>query len=218
MKAFWYKGEWDDIEGNVGDLLTPIVVKYLSGEEVEFSLDAGKLLAIGSIIEFIDHGDTVFGSGLIRPKPLTKKDNVTFLCVRGRNTAKLLREIGYDVPEAYISPSIVMPDIYHPVIEKKYKMAYIAHYVEQDEYADAFPREHSINIINNPYTFIDKLLECESITTSSLHAFVLAEAYGIKATYRQLTDKIIGGYFKYEDYISGDNDKQMLINIFNIWN
>ena len=220
MKTYWYKGEWGEEVGNVGDMLTPYIMEYLTGDRPTESCDCrekNKFLSVGSIIEYIEDGDTVFGSGLIRPKRLKKKNDVTFLCVRGRETAKELRRIGYDVPEAYGTPTIFMADIYHPKVEKKCKVAYIPHYVEKAEYLDEYPDGYYIDIINRPLDFIDELLACESIVTSSLHAFILAEVYGIEAQYVQLTNKIIGGYYKYHDYLTGDNNKEMMRAVFEQW-
>lgn len=220
MKYYWYKGEWSDEVGNVGDMLTPYIIEYLTGDRPVESCDKadrGKILSIGSIAEFIEDGDTVWGSGLIRPKPLKKKEDVTILCVRGRQTAHELEKIGYDVPDVYGEPSLLMPDIYFPKVEKKYKRAYIPHYVEKVEFIDQYPDGYFIDIINRPLDFIDELLECESIVTSSLHAYILAEAYGIEVVYTQLTDKIVGGYYKYADYLSGDNDKEVVKSVFENW-
>lgn len=216
LQVYWYKGEWTDRKGNIGDILTPVIIKHLTGKLPYWGISSGTLLAVGSIVEFIDHGDTVWGSGLIKPMTLPLKRDVTILAVRGHKTAHLLRNSGYVVPEIYGDPAIIMPDIYHPFIEPIYKVGYIPHYVEVEEYKARF-EGHFINVINSVEDFLFKLLECETIVTSSLHAYILAEAYGIEAHYVQLSNKIIGGHFKHEDYLSAENNKEELINVFNTW-
>jgi pyruvyltransferase len=210
MKAYWYKG---DIS-NVGDMLTPYILKHLTGQEPEWSFDPGKFLAVGSIAEFISDNDIVFGSGFIQPMHIEKHENVTFLAVRGAKTAELLKESGYYVPDVLGDPAILMPDIYFPKVKKKYDVAFIPHYVEVKEFKAKY-KGHYISVSNTVEGFISEMLQCKSVITSSLHAYILAEAYGINAEYVQLTDKIIGGMFKFEDYKSGNNDKKQLMKVFN---
>ena len=208
MKAYWYTENHKSDYGNVGDMLTPIIIKHLTGERPEWveHTTPGKILAVGSLIEFIQDDDEIWGSGLIQPMPIPKRKNVKILAVRGKKTADALRQAGYDVPEVYGDPAVLMPEIYQPTTEKIYDIGYCPHYIEFDAWAKAFPEGRCILINNYPQRFIDEIWQYRKIVTSSLHAYILAQAYGIEAEYLQLTSKIIGGYFKYEDYISGRGD------------
>jgi len=217
MKAHWYTNNPASLHGNVGDMLTPIIVEHFLGKKPEYvkSDESGKLLAVGSIVEFIQDNDIVWGSGLIEPMALQKKDNVNILATRGQLTAQRLQEAGYQVPSVYGDPAMLMPEIYYPMSKPKYKMGYVPHYVESREFLSLFGYHGLVfSPISTPQDFIDTLLLCEQITTSSLHALILADAYGIPAHYVQVTDKIIGGYFKYEDYISGRGNTEKLKQVF----
>lgn len=201
MKAYWYKRpDWTDKVANVGDMLTPIVLANLLRKEIEWTDKPGKLLACGSLVELMQDGDVIWGSGLIQPMPLPKRTGVKILAVRGQMTRRFLLNNGYDCPEVYGDPGMLLPRIYKPEIKKEYEVGVVPHYVEKE----SFKYEgHYINVINNPFGFIDQILQCERIITSSLHAYILAIAYGIKAEYIQTTPNIIGGYFKYADFLTG---------------
>jgi pyruvyltransferase len=217
MNAYWYTDNPLSDVGNVGDMLAPIIIEHYMGKRPVFvpSYAKGKLLSCGSIAEFIQDGDTVWGSGLIQAMNLTKKMDVNILAVRGQLTAQRLSETGYEVPKVYGDPASLMPRIYYPMVKRKYKMGYVPHYVEKLEFLSLFGYHGLVfSIIDTPQHFIDTLLSCEQITTSSLHALILADAYGIPCHYLQVTDKIIGGYFKYEDYISGRGSEDKLENVF----
>jgi len=159
-------------------------------------------------------------SGLISRDVLIaqkKKRNVNILAVRGKKTAELLRQVGYEVPEVYGDPAVLMPEIYKADYNFKYDIGYVPHYIEQDAWHKAYPDGHFIDICDDPKWFISRIHECRKIITSSLHAYILAQAYGIQAEYLQLTSKIIGGYFKYEDYISGRGDTEKFKQVFKEW-
>ena len=225
MKSYWYTDTPNSLYGNVGDMLTPLIIEHFTGKKPEYAKadESGKLLAVGSIAEFIQPSDVVWGSGLIEPMKIEKRENVKILAVRGKKTAEILRKAGYDVPEIYGDPAVLMPDIYDPwydddkILLPRRDVGYVPHYVEWDAFKRYAPEGYFINVINYPKVFIREICECKNIITSSLHAYILAQAYGIQAEYLQLTSKIIGGYFKYEDYISGRGDSEALKKVFIDW-
>lgn len=205
MKAYWYKGNWTDETYNIGDGVVPFILKYLTGKDIIScnNKDSGKLLSCGSVIEFIEDNDTVWGSGLIQSMPLIKKNNVKFLMVRGPLTRSSLLEVGYTVPEIYGDPCTLLPEILHGHCNKEYPVGIIPHYTETNEMRIMYPDSHYINIISNIETFVKEICKCEKIVTSSLHGYIISNAYNIPVEYKQLTEKIIGGMFKFNDYCEG---------------
>jgi hypothetical protein len=132
--------------------------------------------------------------------PLTQKAGVTFLMVRGPETRKALLRAGYEVPEVYGDPCEVLPEIWPGHQNKKYKLGIISHYVDYNIALRRFPGERIINIINTPENFINEICECEEIWSSSLHGLIIPQVYGIKASHIKLSDNVIGGSFKFNDY------------------
>lgn len=113
MKAYWYSPSPDLDIGNVGDQLTPVIIEYLTGVRPGFvrQTTMGKLLAVGSLVEFTEIGDTIWGSGLIERRKINKYKDVTILAVRGKLTAECMRQSGYNVPEVYGDPALLMPEL-----------------------------------------------------------------------------------------------------------
>lgn len=69
------------------------------------------------------------------------------------------------------------------------------------------PKEHShclfIDIQNYPtwHNFIDQILSCEMILSSSLHGIIVADAYGVPNLWCKFTDyEAPGKGFKFKDY------------------
>lgn len=201
---------WRPENNNLGDLLTPdILTDVLGISEYDFELvqayEIGKLLCVGSIIEHIRTGDMVWGSGIHRPERVNigRKD-VKIYSVRGPKTRDHLLRLGYDVPEVYGDPAILLPLFYNPEIKKKYKVGYIPHQVDYDTVKQNVPTYEDstiINITNEDWRItVDKILECEMIVSSSLHGIIISEAYGIPAIWSIHTGGVWGGDFKFQDY------------------
>ena len=204
IKSFYYQSN------NAGDTLTPIIVEFFTGQKVEFveRNAQGKLLAVGSIMKALRPNDVVWGAGIMRktdtfPSVLKAK----FLAVRGRRSADILRQAGAEVPEVYGDPALLLPLIYKPKTQLKYKMGIIPHYIEHND--PVFKRlktsenELMIDITQPWQKVIDDILSCEFIVSSSLHGLIIAEAYNVPVQWLKVSDKVLGNGFKFEDYLTG---------------
>lgn len=177
---------------NLGDYLSVVVCEYmLSRRGVSFasaSVD-GKtkhLLAVGSILGGSgDFDATVWGSGircfssvrgLIR-KSLYQKLDVR--AVRGPLTRDALRQCGYDCPDVYGDPAVLMPMIYEPAPVKKQGTVLVTHYLTDKEQYQGLDDITLLDIQTRDYKgFIDKIASAERVISSSLHGIILAETYG----------------------------------------
>lgn len=196
---------------NYGDLLSPFIVEQLSGREAIF-YDAPNrkkfwqrkkyLMAIGSIMSYTQPKAIVWGSGII-----SNGDNfctADFRAVRGPLSRKRILELGYDCPEVYGDPALLLPTIFNPEVDKKYAYGVIPHYVDYAQAEAQYGKEEDtlvINLINNDHKAVTRqILSCEQIVSSSLHGVIVAQAYGIPAVWVRFSDKLSGDNVKFEDY------------------
>lgn len=207
IKSFWYSAN-----KNVGDSLTPILVGRLLNADVQLVNRnySPKLIAVGSIMKALRNGDTVWGAGIMREYDRFKNiDRCKFLAVRGKLTEKLL-SIDCGV---YGDPAILLPLLYNPAVEVKYKTGIVEHYVDAGLYRGEGKR---INPLQNWKLFVNQIKQCERIVSSSLHGCIIAEAYGIPVKWIKLSDKVIGNGFKFRDYLSA-TDRTEFNQEFNLY-
>ncbi len=196
---------WQD-EVNLGDAISPVVVQNVAKwKKIDLDkpiAETKHLYAIGSILTAGCQDCTVWGSGLLNTTRLSRlaRRKLDIRAVRGPLTRVILMEHGFSVPEVYGDPAILMPLVYNPVVEKKYKVSVVPHMEEQNAYRDC--GYHLIDIRTDDYEFfIDEIKASELVISSSLHGIVLAEAYGVPA----ILLKPKYSCFKYMDYYYGTN-------------
>ena len=184
---------------NVGDYLSPVVVGWMKQERgiVSDTSRDGKtrhLVAIGSILDMSYQDAVVWGSGLQEDKQywwraLRKLD---IRCVRGPETRRVLQDNGYDCPEIYGDPAVLLPLFYQPEKqEKEFDYRVIHHHSMSN------PDPSALDPVTDDWKgFIDALVKSRRIISSSLHGVILAEAYGVPAVLLANNP----GMFKYRDY------------------
>jgi pyruvyltransferase len=213
IRLFW----WNEkvIQGkskeNYGDVLGRYLVEKISGKDVVFAwpkkfsiLDWFRpiYVTIGSILTNVNHKCIVWGSGIIDTKSNVK--NAVFLAVRGPQTRKYLLNLGYNVPEVYGDPALLLPRYFHPDIEKKYKYGFVPHYNDYKLVQPWFQDNPDVLLIDMMTNDIEsktiEFLQCEQIVSSSLHGIIIAHTYGIPAVWQKFSDKVFGDDIKYQDY------------------
>ncbi|MFD2727417.1 polysaccharide pyruvyl transferase family protein [Hyunsoonleella rubra] len=213
IRLFW----WNEIElqgkskENYGDLLGKYLVEKISGKEVVWTKPSAFsfsdffspiYVTIGSILTHVNSKCVVWGSGIVSKEFPVK--NAKFLAVRGPQTRNHLLDLGYEVPEIYGDPAILLPRYYNPQIEKEYKLGIVPHYADFEAVKDFCQNDGSILIIdlmtNNVETTTDQFLKCEKIISSSLHGIIVSHAYGIPAVWQKFSNRVFGDDIKYRDY------------------
>lgn len=200
---WWSTGEGAARE-NVGDTLGPLICDWMIARRSV--IDKGNstrfLLSVGSILAQSLNDATVWGSGLLKPNtPRTFNPRLCQLdirAVRGPQTRRVLMAKGYAVPEVYGDPGILMPLIYTPKVNHPKDVLFVPHH--KSHYC---PREcedlRTISPVGCTYAeFIDALANSSLVVTGSLHAVILAEAYGCPAVL--VADRDNFSDFKYRDW------------------
>lgn len=199
---------WQPRDGtrNFGDHLSRIVVAAMalrSGLTLDDEVTRERrMLAIGSILHFARDGDCVWGSGVngkIDLAHLTARD-LDVRAVRGPKTAKVLRDLGMDVPDVFGDPALLVPHLFGKrftrtggqdfvVIPNLHDIALVPH------------DGHMVSPLRGWNYCISRILAADFVVASSLHGVILAEAFGVPARYLRLSET--ESTFKYDDYAQG---------------
>lgn len=201
---------------NWGDDLNRYLVEAISGKKVVHArcqlLRKKYYLCIGSILQWhTSKYSEVWGSGLIEPSDVQSCNRIH--AVRGPLTRKELIRQGYDCPEVYGDPALLLPRFYQPKGDKKkYKLGLICHYKEKNTDIIAKltknPDIHFIDVMNygKITDFIEEIHSCEYIISSSLHGCIVSDTYGIPNLWCRFTSyKAEGNNFKFHDYYESVN-------------
>lgn len=193
---------------NFGDLLGPIIVKAIMKEKIKNSNPKflpNKFLTVGSILHYAEDGDHIWGTGINGkkkdiPYPI-KNLNVTL--VRGPLTRKFLVNLGIECPEIYGDPGLLLSNLF-PRYQKNNnnsdpKILFIPNYNEShlDYKVNSVKTISPLNPIKD---IIDAIANSEFVISSSLHAVIIAESYGIGARFLNVKRE---SPFKYIDYLQG---------------
>ena len=207
IKAYWWKGDGN----NFGDVISPIILKQLTGQKIVYSEEENSFCSIGSLAYFnFNSKKTFWGSGVIsreHKSKLVREHN--FLAVRGPKSRKKIIEDGGECPEVYGDPGVLLPILFPKKdfnISKRYKISIFPHWMDY-KHVKTFPivKNSHVNVIDIRQDYLDVIKDAISsdfLICSSLHALILGEAYGIPSIFCAFGNKLVGGSFKFEDYFN----------------
>lgn len=222
IDCYWWAGVVEkENEQNFGDIITPYIVRELSGMEPVNVLDrGGRYLCSGSILPDLREGDTVWGSGVVRPVDLKRvPSGVKFCAVRGPLTRDLLlKEFGQEVPEIYGDPCLLIPKLFKIPPAKREFIGIVPHVIEYnaitkpgnpiyDWYSThgKFNGYILIDINSGFWSVIRAFNKCARVFSSSLHALMLADALGIPNAYSYFFHPYSMSSWKFHDYFLSVN-------------
>ena len=168
-------------------------------------------MVIGSSLTLLCNSETiVWGAGIIDDTKDLPTHPKKVLAVRGPLTRQYLLDKGIECPAIYGDPALLVPKVYYPSIEKRYKLGIIPHYSDYDSpLLDKLKQDPDVLFIKmegyHKWTdVVDMILSCESIVSSSLHGLILSEAYQIPNCWIEIKGKLLGGHFKFHDFFLCD--------------
>jgi pyruvyltransferase len=190
---------------NWGDHINPYIIQKMTGKNIiESTFGMSEhIIAIGSIFGKANRNSIIWGTGFISKTSSFKEPPKKITAVRGPLTGSRLEELGCKNPKIYGDPALLMPRFYSPKVKKKYSVGLVAHYAEKNDAVVNYLGKlgvHMVDIQLPVEEFIDELCQCEAIISSSLHGLIAADAYGIRNRWLKLSDKLVGGEFKFQDY------------------
>ena len=207
LPTYWFKRTM-----NLGDQLSPAILRWVSGKRSIWVSKKyrGKILGVGSILGALAKGDVVWGAGSIRGESIEPPSEVKFLAVRGPLTRDLIRG---DVPAVYGDPVLLLPRFHTLTMAERHAVGVIPHYVDRPFVDISDPEILLIDVRERWEKVVADILSCELILSSSLHGLIVAEAYGIPAAWIKVTDRVVGGNFKFDDYyLSTGRDRRQPIH------
>lgn len=169
-------------------------------------------LTAGSIIGLVESNCIVWGSGIIQHGQRFARPWRTD-AVRGPHTRRRFLELGYECPEVYGDPAILLPRVYEPTREKTYELGVIPHFRDYPEVASWYRNDPSIRVIDVGHALervVDHIASCTCTVSSSLHGLIVSHAYGIPCAWMRFSDRLGGDGVKFQDYFAAAGVEEVL--------
>ncbi len=216
IKIYYYKDKL-----NFGDTLNESLMSYFNISYTYTYFKYAQLICIGSILQkYLDNGNNttkkpihVFGSGFITQQSCENEKfscPVIFHALRGKLTLKRCEKItNQDLSSVVLGdPGLLIKKIFPSInTSKKYDVGIICHYVDKNE-----PTLNNIQLKNlsvkyidvaqSPKNFVEDVYKCKFILSSAMHGLICADSLGIPNKHIVLSDKVVGGEYKFKDYYS----------------
>jgi len=195
---------------NFGDALSEALVERMLGGQISIAKQPfngqKKLLGMGSIMNYAQDCDVIWGTGVNGKSP-EKSYQFTTLdvrAVRGPLTRDFLKRRGISCPEVYGDPTLLLP-IYFPEFQKSatpsYEYLIIPHFSDEHLFAG---NPNMISVKEPWNKVVEKILNSKFVISSALSGVIVAEAFGIPARLLQIDNKSnTEDLFKYQDYYFG---------------
>jgi pyruvyltransferase len=194
---------------NFGDECSRTVVELMLARKGITIFDEVKasrrLTAIGSCLHFAKNDTVVWGTGRNGAHPdwehMFKRIDVR--AVRGPRTREFLMSRGFEVPEVYGDPALLLPILTSGRFQRtgEFECGFVPNL---NDYKENRNPEFGLPILDPRKSWnrtVAEILKYKFILASSLHGLIIAEAFGIPARYVRLTEH--EGLFKYHDYYEG---------------
>lgn len=198
---------------NVGDCLTPWLVKQITGRYPIYADPASqgvRLLGAGSILTWAQKDWVVWGSGIAN-----REDCVNPECdlrlVRGP-LSRVRAMQNKAIKSAMVpmgDPGLLVSRFHHVARKdegiRPYRIGIMPHYMDMQRawwWWDSIENVHIINAFAPIEEVLDEIAECDILFSSSLHGLVFADSYNIPNVWVRLSDSVLGDGAKFEDYMA----------------
>ena len=162
----------DDAPRNFGDEIGPQLVRALAGDRP----GTARLLSVGSVLHFAAPGDVVWGAGINGKVRQRVRYPLDVRSVRGPLTRAILLGHGVVAPAVYGDPALLFPTLFPEIApEGSGGMLVMPNLNELDRVTG----DEVLSPIGDPGAIASRIAGSGFVVASSLHALVLADAYGI---------------------------------------
>ena len=201
VRTYWWAGH-----PNFGDELSSMLLPRYGIAPLLKPRNTAELFAVGSVIELIpaDFTGWVWGSGKMHEHEVTTLPDAKILAVRGRLTRDLL--------QAPASTPLGDPGLLVSKWVRRRRpagrIAIIPHFTHRDlpEVQQLTERlglaAYVVDVRKSARQVVAEVSAASAVVSTSLHGIIVADAYGIPATWALPEPVLAGGTFKFRDYQS----------------
>lgn len=211
---------WGRHLNNFGDCLSPDILKYYGLTPVYVpNIKKANIVLAGSILQWTpsDYRGIIVGTG--GDNQNYSFPNAEILAVRGKLTLQNIQPPNKNIKIG--DPGLLMPYVYPEIIQKKYNLGIISHFVDKDEtfikrWKEAFGTHVLfIDVLRAPKKVIEEIKQCEHIISSSLHGLIIADAFHIPNARIVCRNTMPTSFYdyKFDDYYSSINCESNYIEV-----
>jgi glycosyltransferase involved in cell wall biosynthesis len=227
VKLFYYNPKGTK---NFGDLLNLEIIHRITGKDViSVCENTATNICIGSLLDSLlvrpgapIHANgvlNVWGAGFIAGRgkhPIYGsvsleefRRTIRFHAVRGKKTLERLSAMGIETDGIALGDPGLLAQMFvaDNIIKKKYSLGIIPHYVDKNDpliksINKRIRNSIVINVNEPPLKVINKIASCDVIISSAMHGLIVADSLGIPNSFAQISTKLTGGIYKFQDYYS----------------
>lgn len=194
---------------NFGDWIGPFLFRKLLGEEPLFCAKSQHattdcVFTCGSILRHLKYPDrvTVWGSGIIsRTDTYARPKEV--LAVRGPETRRSMLKLGYECPEVFGDPAVLLPLFIKRPPKVAGRIGIIPHFIEYADYKKRDWTDMAVIDVCRPVELVaTDIASCEMTYSSSLHGVIVSHAFGVPSIWMESSVKLDGDDVKFHDYFA----------------
>lgn len=188
---------------NFGDTLSLPLLRHFAAGPVRRAekTDTGKVVAVGSVMHYIRPGDVVWGTGVQEDRRYSAAQT-RFVAVRGPISRAAIDNA--TVPRVYGDPGMLLPLVYDPVVEVRYDVGVVPHYLDAQLSRQRHPDALHISVERDWRHVVRQIKSCRQIIATSLHGVIVAEAYGLPVVWHgSYSRNLVSVNLKFQDYFLG---------------
>jgi pyruvyltransferase len=187
------------------------------------SINKCSLAVVGSILEW--GARYVWGPGFINSNGVLPKETERVFALRGPTSFRIAKTSPFQaqqtVAPVYGDPGLLMSWFYQPHNQaKNYSLCLMPHYADTRasplvSILSQWKGVHQLDIRGPLFEIMDEIVKCEFVLSSSLHGIIFADSFGIPNAHMNVSARVTGGSYKFDDYFAAMNRTRTTLELVN---